>query len=53
MYAVTVDVHKCICHSHHHPGLSVHRLNTPSKESQWSWHYSDNVRLDDVMFCTK
>ena len=35
MYVVTVDVHKCGAPpSHHqHPGQSVHRLNTPSKES--------------------
>ena len=36
MYVVNVDVHKCgVPPSHHHPGQSVHRLNTPSKESQW------------------
>ena len=32
---VTVGIHKCgspPCH--HHPGQFVHRLNTPSKESQ-------------------
>ena len=36
LYAVTVAVHKCEASlSLHHPGQSVHRLNTPSKESQW------------------
>ena len=30
---------------HHHHGQSVHRLNTPSKESQWSWSYSNIVMM--------
>ena len=46
MYKVTVGVHKCnspLSH-HYHPGQSVHRQNTPSKESQWSqqWPYNNN-----------
>ena len=37
MYNVTVGVHKCSSPLfHHHPVQSVHRLNTPSMESQWS-----------------
>ena len=34
-YVVNVDVHKCGAPPSHHPGQSVHRLNTPSMESQW------------------
>ena len=35
--AITVGIHKCrppLSH-HQHNGQSLHRLNTPSKESQW------------------
>ena len=46
---VTVGVHKCgvASPSHHHPGQSVHRLNSPSKESQWSqqWACRDIVMV--------
>ena len=34
IYAVTVGVHKCGVVPSHYSGQSVHRLNTPSKESQ-------------------
>ena len=49
---VTVGVHKCGAPlSHHHHGQSVHRLNIPSKESQWSqqWPYSDIVIIYYLM----
>ena len=40
---VTVRVHNCEAPpSHHHPGQSVCRLNTPSKESQWSQQWPCN-----------
>ena len=45
---VTVGIHKCGASlSHHHPGQSVHKLNTPSKEFQWSqqWACRDIVTV--------